>query len=193
MLNIATLIFIGYLQTATISSSPDKEASSHFEMNNDLNQLKKYAAYNTWANQQLVQWLSTADSAQWHKEINSSFNTLDLTLRHLWNAEHGWLCALKDIPWESAIDRGEVMPKEQMLREFAQTTNKFQHFVESMTDAQFKEMRKLGKEDKSVTLADIVLHVFNHATYHRGQLITMGRQVGLSSPPRTDFIHYISQ
>ncbi|MFN2424735.1 MAG: DinB family protein [Cryomorphaceae bacterium] len=31
----------------------------------------------------------------------------------------------------------------------------------------------------------------NHSTYHRGQLVTMGRQAGLSTPPQTDYIFYV--
>jgi len=33
-------------------------------------------------------------------------------------------------------------------------------------------------------------HVFNHATYHRGQLVTMLRQLGQDKIPDTDFYTY---
>ncbi|MGB3005447.1 MAG: DinB family protein [Chitinophagaceae bacterium] len=32
------------------------------------------------------------------------------------------------------------------------------------------------------------MHVFNHAAYHRGQLINMLRQLGVKKLPATDFI-----
>ncbi len=34
----------------------------------------------------------------------------------------------------------------------------------------------------------MLLHVFNHGTYHRGQLVTMLRQLGVENIPATDFI-----
>lgn len=34
----------------------------------------------------------------------------------------------------------------------------------------------------------VLMHVFNHGTYHRGQLVTMLRQAGIESIPATDFI-----
>lgn len=40
---------------------------------------------------------------------------------------------------------------------------------------------------------EIMPRVFNHATYYRGQLITMGRQVGLQNPPRADYIYHIAE
>jgi uncharacterized damage-inducible protein DinB len=33
----------------------------------------------------------------------------------------------------------------------------------------------------------MLLHVFNHGTYHRGQLVNMLRQLGVSRIPATDF------
>lgn len=34
----------------------------------------------------------------------------------------------------------------------------------------------------------MLVHVFNHGTYHRGQLVTMLRQAGVEKIPQTDFI-----
>jgi uncharacterized damage-inducible protein DinB len=33
----------------------------------------------------------------------------------------------------------------------------------------------------------MMLHVFNHGTYHRGQLVNMLRQLGIEKIPPTDF------
>jgi uncharacterized damage-inducible protein DinB len=34
----------------------------------------------------------------------------------------------------------------------------------------------------------MLLHVFNHGTYHRGQLVNMLRQLAVEKIPQTDFI-----
>jgi len=34
----------------------------------------------------------------------------------------------------------------------------------------------------------MLLHVFNHGTYHRGQIVNMLRQLGIEKIPQTDFI-----
>jgi uncharacterized damage-inducible protein DinB len=41
-------------------------------------------------------------------------------------------------------------------------------------------------------LGDMLVHVANHATYHRGQVATMTRQVG-GTPVSTDFIRFASE
>jgi uncharacterized damage-inducible protein DinB len=160
--------------------------------NENENQLAKYALYNLWANQQIVKWLNNADDNQWQQEVESSFNSLKSTLIHLWNAEHGWLQTLLKLPWEQAIAPEKEMAKNLMLSGFLLTSKRFAEFVNNLEDADFKSVRNFGNNKADVSAADIILHVFNHATYHRGQLITIGRQVGLSEPPRTDYIYFIN-
>ncbi len=41
------------------------------------------------------------------------------------------------------------------------------------------------------SVEEIIMHVMNHGTYHRGQLITMLRMVGFTAVESTDFIRYL--
>jgi uncharacterized damage-inducible protein DinB len=154
--------------------------------------LKSYAAYNRWANEQFAAWLREATEAQIHMEIESSFNTLHKTLLHLWNAEHGWLQTLKREPWSSAPGSVPDVPLQALLEGFLKTSADFEAYVHGLSPEDFASTRPFGRNGAQVTVEDIAHHVFNHATYHRGQVITMGRQAGLSEPPRTDYIYYIS-
>jgi len=43
----------------------------------------------------------------------------------------------------------------------------------------------------SVSRADIILTVINHGNYHRGQIVTMLRQLGIKDIPKTDYIEWI--
>lgn len=195
---LATNVTFALMAIFFITATPSKAwvqhtPQDHLLINSESKnmQIKKMAAYNTWANQQFVQWLSLADSTQWHMNIQSSYNTLELTLRHLWNAEHGWLSILKKMPWQMAVESDHSLTQADMLEGFIKTSLELQHFVESMGEEELLVTRNIGKENKPVAVADIILHVFNHATYHRGQLITMGRQAGLGDPPRTDLIYFL--
>jgi uncharacterized damage-inducible protein DinB len=44
------------------------------------------------------------------------------------------------------------------------------------------------KEQFKQPIYQVLLHMFNHSTYHRGQLVTMLRQLGVQKLPSTDFI-----
>lgn len=155
-------------------------------------QLHAYATYNRWANEQLLQWLEKASDAQRKMPMVSSFSTLDSTLMHLWQAEYGWFQTLRNQPW--------AQPDVQSIATFSERAVAFRAISDSLvaltarlSAAELAETRPLGRNGQQVSLADILLHVFNHATYHRGQLITMGRQAGLAEPPRTDYIFFVLQ
>jgi uncharacterized damage-inducible protein DinB len=46
----------------------------------------------------------------------------------------------------------------------------------------------LKKEQFKQPVYQVLVHVFNHGTYHRGQLVTMLRQLGIEKIPQTDYI-----
>jgi uncharacterized damage-inducible protein DinB len=145
-----------------------------------------YANYNFWANQQIVNWLQTAPDSAWNAPIESSFPTLEATVYHLLNAEYGWMTVLNEKPWGN-IEKPES--KGAMLDLWLATSLLLAKSAKAWISGDSGATRKLG--EKETTLAEIIHHVCNHATYHRGQLITMGRQLGLENPPRTDFIYFI--
>lgn len=185
------------LMTSPFNPNRNTDNQTNTELANpvvsETTAIKKMAAYNTWANQQLANWLLKADSAQWHQTIESSFPTLEQTLRHLWNAEHGWLQTLNNQPWSQAIAPDQQLPPADLIQGFLHTSLQFQNFVTTLDEARLQSTRNLGKNEQPINCLGIIQHVFNHATYHRGQLITMGRQVGLDNPPRTDYIFFLMQ
>lgn len=190
-----TILFPLLLNMKTMNSDNplNTKTDKSPEVNHQLQHIRKLAAYNHWANEQFIDWLIEADSNQWTMNIQSSFSSLELTVRHLWNAEHGWLSTLKNETWSAAIDKDAPQSQKFILDGFLKTSLDFKLFVEKMSESSLLETRKIGKEGKEITLLEIIHHVYNHATYHRGQLTTMGRQAGMSSPPRTDFIFYVSK
>lgn len=159
------------------------EKTAHF--------MKEYARYNLWANERYVEWLMQATDEQMTREVESSFNSLRKTVAHLWNAEYGWLRTLKELPWGTAPANEFQGSTKEFLEAFLETSREFVGYVESLSEDDFKKAYTFSSSDKTTTAEQIMLHVFNHATYHRGQLITMGRQIGLKNPPRADFIYYV--
>jgi uncharacterized damage-inducible protein DinB len=152
--------------------------------------LKQYVRYNSWANEQLQVWMRNADETVARKEVESSFSSLYQTSVHLWNAEFGWLTLLRGEKWESPGKdfKGDF---STMCSQWLSASKAFQEYVEQMEDADFS-VSYPRSDSKRMSAIEIIMHVCNHSTYHRGQLITIGRQLGLPKPPRTDFIYFIS-
>lgn len=152
----------------------------------DMDIVKNYLAYTLWANEQIIQWLEDCSDEEWDREIESSFTSIHRTSQHLWGAEYGWLSFLKHLPWERTPDTSS---KTELLDSWRQTSLDFVRYGIFLLETPTAAVWKIN--ELPVAKEDVLLHVCNHATYHRGQLITMGRQAGLKSPPRTDYIFFI--
>lgn len=153
--------------------------------------MKRYADYNLWANQQMAKWLEGASEEAFNRQIESSFKSLKTTVSHIWNAEYLWLQIMKGEEVEKSPAKDFVGSKNQFLKAWLSESKKFSEYLNGMTSEQFQDYRSRSSGKGSMRMVDMIQHCLNHSTYHRGQLITMGRQAGLAEPPRTDFIYYV--
>ena len=153
--------------------------------------MQRYAAYNHWADQQFANWLRSASEEDLNREIESSYSTLKETILHIWGAEYLWLQVAKDESTDNSPARNFEGSKDDLLDGWVQASANFSNHVRSMSLADLQTKRPRSRGDGYTVIADMIHHCMNHSTYHRGQLITMGRQAGLKDPPRTDFIYYV--
>jgi len=156
--------------------------------------LVRYADFHIWANNRIIDVMQQLGSDMLDKEVASSFSSIKETVYHVWNAEYVWLQRLQLAEHPVKIEsffKGDfkeacalwqdvsLQLKDFVARQYNDAA--FDHVV------QYYNFQKLSKKSR---VADVLIHVFNHATYHRGQLVTMLRQAGVSNIPAMDFIAY---
>lgn len=153
--------------------------------------LQQYAAYTIWANQRLFECISGLTEEQIDKEITSSFPSIRKTILHMWDAESIWWQRLK---LAEHIDR----PSESFNGDFSELSKKvmaqakqWEEWISQATDNQLNHVfayQNTKKEQFKQPVYEMLLHIANHGTYHRGQLVTMLRQLGVEKIPGTDFV-----
>lgn len=155
--------------------------------------LLQYAAYNVWANQWMVDCIANLTDDQINKEITSSFKSIYATLVHMWDAESIWWQRVKlkeqvEVPGKdfsgSVIELGNNLLKQ---------SKQWKEWTELATEAALEHefiYRNSKKEQFKQPVHEALMHLFNHQSYHRGQLITMFRQVGAETIPCTDLITF---
>lgn len=151
----------------------------------------RYVHYNLWANTQMTNWLQEASAEQMNRVIESSFSSLRKTALHIWNAEYLWLAVLRQESYDDMPANTFEGDEAALLEGWLATSEAFYNYVASLSPDELRGVRSGGADRPPLYVADIIQHCMNHSTYHRGQLITLGRQAGLQSPPRTDFIYYV--
>lgn len=136
-------------------------------------------AYNSWANERILRNIphELVDA-----EVVSSFPTPRLTIYHIWDAQVIWHKRIQGIEqsgWPSAGFTGTF--SEACIRLLRQSVD-MEELIKNSDEAFLHKMisyKNLKGLEFSQPVWQILLHVVNHATFHRGQVVTMLRAAGL--------------
>lgn len=152
--------------------------------------LKQLSVYNIWANQKIIDVIIALPEEKQLAEVPSSFNSLHKTLLHMWDAESIWWQRMK-------LHERFVRPSDNfkgttrdVVNGLMSQSRLWEGWVanagEHILDHVFQFQNYKGEVLK-MPIYQMLMHVFNHGTYHRGQLINMLRQLGIDKLPSTDF------
>ena len=152
------------------------------------------ADYNVWANGKMCSWLDPLSDEQWKQPVVSSFKSIAETTVHTIGAEKIWqdrLNLVENPGWFMTDFKGS---KKEALEEWRRSSQTFKTFVESFDESRLDETLRYKRQQDGKTYElqyyQIFVHAVNHATYHRGQLVTMLRQVGFTEVSSIDFSTY---
>lgn len=142
-------------------------------------------AYNRWANELFLDCLlnNTVANAR-----------VFLLLSHVLTAEEIWLCRIKGepAPNERLWQEYELSQLKEKTRENAEAWN---NWIQGLPEQDFTHMvsyLNTKGEAFSTAVADVLNHVVNHGTYHRGQVAGLLRLESVD-PPVSDYIQYARQ
>lgn len=155
--------------------------------------LQQYAAYNVWAQQTIFNRISLLTEEQITSEIVSSFPSVYKTALHMWQAENIWWQRMNRVEHISIISETFTGSFTELVEGFSKQSQLWGEWVNNMEEQELSNSFSFirNKEQHSITIQDMLLHIFNHATFHRGQLVTFLRQLGETSGiPSTDFATY---
>ena len=156
-------------------------------------EVRELFGYAVWANGLTFEAASGLSEEQLRISIASSFPSVGGTLAHLVGAEWVWLRRwLGESPtgfpdWVSKPNLAELRAKLSAVEQERSA------FLAGLGDPDLHRVisyRNLSGQAFSDPLGGLIRHVVNHSTYHRGQVATQLRQLGLK-PPSTDLIVYL--
>lgn len=158
-------------------------------------EVRQLFAYDAWANGLVFGAAAGLSKEELVHKVASSFPSVVGTLAHLVGAEWVWLRRwLGESP--TGFPDWVADPTLSDLRaRLSEVERERGAFAAGLSDADLGRSvayRNLAGEAFSDPLDGLVRHVINHSTYHRGQVATQLRQLGLK-PPSTDLIVFLRQ
>jgi uncharacterized damage-inducible protein DinB len=155
--------------------------------------LLAHTGYSRWATNQILGACAPMPPNQLDRDLGASHTSILRTLRHIHDGERVWLRRLMDLD-------GERLPAgpppehdfEFLAESWTELSNGYRQWLESASDSDLTGTVLTILPDNGefrVPRWQIVLHAINHTTYHRGQIVTMLRALGVQ-PPNTDLTCY---
>jgi uncharacterized damage-inducible protein DinB len=146
--------------------------------------------YSAWASRKLVEAIHVVSDSDLEKSVGISHNSLLGTLSHILWADWLWFTRVVE-----PIDK-PAQTREALETTWPELQEKWIVWAERASDAEINrvvEYVSILDGQKAHTPAwQIVLHLVNHATLHRGQAMGMLRQMGVA-PPHTDLMNFYRQ
>ena len=154
-----------------------------------MDTLRTLMRYKAWANDLVFAAAAKLPEAELTAPRKIVFGNLVRTLNHVHAMDEVWRAHLEGRPHGYATRNPEACPSLAELREAQQAMDAWWvGYADSLPEAKQDEVvsfRFIGGGPGSMTRRDILLHVANHGTYHRGNVASMMYQAGVA-PPATD-------
>lgn len=155
-----------------------------------IEEILELYAYNRWANHRVLEATGKLGAEQFSRDLHSSFPSVRDTLVHMLGAEWVWLERWKGTSPTGLPGRSDLSTHEAIRARWREVEHGQLEFLEQVSDEQLLQdlaYRNTAGKPFVQPLWQVLRHVVNHASYHRGQVTTMLRQLA-AEPVTTDLV-----
>ena len=156
--------------------------------------LRAHLDYHTWASRRLVEAASQLSPEELNHDFQTADKTILRTLVHVFAADRVWLARLTRQTPGPFISEADYQ-LSVLQNDWSAIQDGWRDWAAGLTDAGAQESityRRGATESYSPPAWQLVLHVVNHGTHHRGQVSGFLRTLG-HTPPPLDLVLYHRQ
>ncbi len=155
-------------------------------------EMRDLFAFNAWANHRVLTAVEALTAEQFTKPMGSSFDSVRDTLAHICGVEWVWLERLQGRSPSAIPEAKEYGDFATLRARWTETEKRWLEYVSRLDQAELDEevdYKTLSYGASRDPRWLMMQHVVNHGTYHRGQVVTMLRQLGAKGAS-TDLITF---
>jgi len=151
--------------------------------------------YMLWADRTTLRAIREVTPEHLRREAGISFGSLFGTMVHMLGSQRRWLARFQGHAPAHIPTLDDLPDLISWIHAWEETASEIEAFLAALTDEQLAaSLTWTDSEGASLTapLWQPVLHLVNHYSYHRGQIVSLLRQMGYQ-PPSTDLIRYFGE
>jgi uncharacterized damage-inducible protein DinB len=159
----------------------------------NLQDVRHLIAFHYWARNRMLEAVELLSPEQFTRELGGSFGSVRNTVVHTLSAECIWL-----FRWKGETPTGMLTPESfpdlaSVRRAWLDQEASLRRYFDGLDEQGIQKVipyRTLAGVESASPLWQMLQHVVNHASYHRGQVTTLLRQLGEAPPKGTDLITF---
>jgi uncharacterized damage-inducible protein DinB len=147
--------------------------------------IKQTYDYCYWANRRYLLVAEGLSDEQLHRSQGHSWGDVHSVLVHMMSSETVWLGRWRDQSPKAHLDPKDYPTLSALKENWAQVEGEMRLFIEQQTEESLQSeitYNNFRQEKFSVPLWQMLMHVVNHETHHRGELAAMFALMNVAHP-----------
>jgi uncharacterized damage-inducible protein DinB len=149
--------------------------------------------YHYWARDIILDAVTEVPRDKFLQPVESSFKSLRDTVAHVYAADLVWYNRWLGLPPSGLVAYDQFPDATSIRTAWKDLETNVRQYVINLGDAGVNrtyDYKLLSGAPDTAPFWQMLVHVVNHASYHRGQVTTLLRQLGASPPKQTDMIAF---
>ena len=158
-----------------------------------LQDLRTLVDYHYWALDRLLEAVERLSPEQFTQRIESSFPSVRDTLAHMCGAEWVWVARWSGESPAAFPDASRLPDLAALRADWRTQEARLRAVLEKVGEhgvARPLHYRGFDGREQAQPFDQMLQHVVNHGSYHRGQVTTMLRQLGMPPARQMDLITF---
>ena len=137
------------------------------------------------------EYITPLTSEQFTQNTGYSHGSVRDQIVHLMNVEEVWFAELRGVEIQEQIEPGAVDDRESIRARWDSVEQMMRDYLAGLRDDRlFEKPITEPEEDKELIVWQVLLHVANHGTDHRAQLLRLLHDLGVKTTSQ-DLIFYV--
>jgi uncharacterized damage-inducible protein DinB len=159
--------------------------------NMNANAFRHFYDYHFTENRKI--WDTTITSLsqeQFTQNVGYSFGSVRNHIVHLMSVDDTWFSGLRGVEIPESLNPANYDDRKIIREHWDNVEQNMRGYLAKLRDDMLFEKPFADGEDKDLILWQVLLHVGNHGTDHRAQLLRLLNDLGVKTAPQ-DYIFYV--
>ena len=136
------------------------------------------------------EYILSISHEQFTKNVSYSHGSIRNQIVHLMSVDNTWFCGLRGVEIPESLDPAKFNHREIIRAHWDNIEGNMRDYLAKLRDDMLFEKPFSEGEDQDLILWQVLLHVVNHGTDHRAQILRLLNDLGVKTESQ-DYIFYV--